>query len=354
MQQTVSPTRPVLDRVARVLVVDDSAYVRKVVRQILSRSPFLEVVGSARDGGEALQMADELQPDVVVCDLIMPGLDGVGFIREQMGRRPVPVVVLSIAGEASEGALAALDAGAIDFVHKPTALATEKIYEIGTELVDKVKSAAGAAPRAPATTAAYHLPALGAASAWRADVVVIGISTGGPQGLKSLVPRLPADLPVPVAIVMHMPPGYMELYAAKLNDISALEVKQAEEGDELRPGCVLLAPSGYHLLFKRAAGRVTAHLDLRPADTPHRPSVDVLFQSAAETYCERVLALVMTGMGADGRDGAAWVKAKGGRVFTESEESCVIFGMPRAVVEAGLSDRSAPLEEMARTIVSEL
>jgi two-component system chemotaxis response regulator CheB len=186
------------------------------------------------------------------------------------------------------------------------------------------------------------------------DIVVIGISTGGPQGLKVLLPRLPADLPVAIAIVLHMPVGYTEMYAQKLNELTAMPVKEAAEGDEVRPGTVLLAPAGRHLLFRRVRGRVVAHLDLRPLDTPHRPSVDVLFQSAAETFGARTLGVVMTGMGSDGRQGAAWIKAQGGRVLTESEESCVVYGMPRSVVEAGLSDASVTLENMAVAILERL
>jgi two-component system chemotaxis response regulator CheB len=185
-----------------------------------------------------------------------------------------------------------------------------------------------------------------------ADVVVIGISTGGPQALKRLIPQLPADFPAPVAMVMHMPVGYTEMYARKLDEQSPLEVREAREGDVLRAGVALLAPAGRHLTFRRrgAGGEVVAHLDSRPFDLPHRPSVDVLFQSAAEVYRERVLGVVMTGMGSDGKQGAAWVKAQGGLVYTESEETCVVYGMPSSVVEAGLSDRSVPLGEMARAI----
>jgi two-component system chemotaxis response regulator CheB len=185
----------------------------------------------------------------------------------------------------------------------------------------------------------------------RADVVVLGISTGGPQALRQLVPRLPADFPVPLAIVLHMPVGYTEMYARKLDELSQLEVREAREGDVLRAGTALLAPAGRHLTFRRLPdGAVVAHLDSKPFDMPHRPSVDVLFQSAAEVYGRRVLGVVMTGMGSDGRAGAAWIKAQGGLVYTESEETCVVYGMPASVVEAGLSDRSVPLDQMARAI----
>lgn len=348
-----------MDRVLKVLVVDDSAYVRKVVKQMLSRSPFLEVVGTARDGREALELVEQLEPDVVTCDLIMPELDGVGFVREQMARRPVPIIIMSIASETGEAALTALDAGAVDFVQKPTALATEKIFEVSDELIEKVKAAAGipmarvriSAPATEATEAAARQAPSAVTRSELVDVVVIGISTGGPQALKHLIPRLPADFPVPVAMVMHMPVGYTEMYARKLDEQSPLEVREAHEGDVLRAGVALLAPAGRHLTFRRrAAGEVVAHLDSRPFELPHRPSVDVLFQSAAEVYRQRVLGVVMTGMGSDGKQGAAWIKAQGGLVYTESEETCVVYGMPSSVVEAGLSDRSVPLGQMAQAI----
>jgi two-component system, chemotaxis family, protein-glutamate methylesterase/glutaminase len=345
-----------MDRVLRVVVIDDSAYVRKVVREILSRSPFLEVIGTARDGREALEVVERLEPDVVTCDLIMPELDGVGFVREQMQRRPVPIIIMSVARETAEAALTALDAGAIDFVQKPTALASEKIFEVSNELIEKVKAAGGISlnriptPPAPSIPPATE-PTTMIAGTHAVDLVVIGISTGGPQALKRLIPQLPADFPVPVVMVMHMPVGYTEMYAAKLNEQSRLEVREAAEGDEIKPGRVFLAPAGRHLSLKRDAnGTVITHLDARPFNTLHRPSVDVMFQSAAEVYGNRVLGIVMTGMGSDGKQGAAWIKAQGGLVFTEAESSCVVYGMPGSVVEAGLSDKSIALGDMARAI----
>jgi two-component system chemotaxis response regulator CheB len=180
---------------------------------------------------------------------------------------------------------------------------------------------------------------------------VVGISTGGPQALRQLVPRLARDFPVPIAIVLHMPVGYTEMYARRLDAISALEVREAHEGDALRAGTVLVAPAGQHLTLVREGGALRAHLDDLPTGTQHRPSVDVLFRSAAEVLGARVLGVVMTGMGSDGMLGAAHIKAQGGRIVTEAESSCVVYGMPRAVVEASLSDRSAPLDRMADAIV---
>ena len=342
--------------VIKVLVVDDSAYVRKVVAQMLSRSPFIEVAATARDGQEALDLADEIRPDVITCDLNMPEMGGVDFVQAQMSRRPVPIIIISVANGVGEQVLAALDAGAIDFLQKPTTLASDRLLDMGDELVQKVKAAAEAPIRlaepAVVSASATPLPAtIRSAGSGAVDVVVIGISTGGPQALKTLMPRLPRDFPVPVCMVLHMPPGYTELYAAKLDQMTLMKVKEAAEGDELMPGLALLAPAGRHLTFKRRGARVVCHLDVRPLDTLHRPSVDVMFQSAAEVFGAHTLGVVMTGMGSDGREGSAWIKGAGGRILTEAESSCVVYGMPRSVSEAGLSDAAVPLAEMAEAIL---
>jgi two-component system chemotaxis response regulator CheB len=340
--------------IVRVLVVDDSAYVRKVVTQMLGRSPFIEVVGTARDGEEALALAEERNPDVITCDLNMPVMDGVAFVRAQMNRRPTAIVIISIAAAAGEQVLAALDAGAVDFVQKPTALATERLMDMAEELVEKVKAAARAPRRALVPVPVPPRVPFARPRKGTVDVVVLGISTGGPQALKRLIPELPADLPVPLAIVMHMPVGYTEAYAQKLDEMTPLHVIEAKGGEVVAAGTVYLAPGGKHLSFISHAGVVMTHLDLRPLDTPHRPSVDALFQSAAEVYDERVLGVVMTGMGSDGRDGAAWIKARGGCILTEAEETCVVYGMPRSVVEAGLSDAVVPLDRMAQAIMERI
>jgi two-component system, chemotaxis family, protein-glutamate methylesterase/glutaminase len=341
-----------MDHILRVLVIDDSAFVRKIIRQMLSRSPFIDVVGTARSAEEGLELAKELRPDVVTLDLIMPGMGGIGFIREQMARSPIPILVVSIASETSQLVLEALDSGAIDFVQKPSALASEKVLEMSDDLIEKVKAAGNV--RLTAVRPASRSSATGVISGLKAkstEIVVIGVSTGGPQALKQLIPALPANFPVPIAIVMHMPVGYTELYAQRLNDLSALAVCEAQEGAELRAGSVLIAPAGRHLTFIRSGNSVVAHLDARPFDTLHRPSVDVMFRSAADVYGPAVLGIVMTGMGDDGKDGASWVKTKGGLIFAEAEESCVVYGMPRAVIEAGLSSRTIPLGGMAEAIL---
>ena len=342
-----------MDRVLRVLIVDDSAYVRKVIKQMLSRSPFIEVVGTARDGEEALALVQDLHPDVVTVDLIMPGIDGLGFIHAQMSRTPLPIIVVSIASETSQLVLDALDAGAIDFVQKPSALASEKVFEMADDLVEKVKAAGNV--RLGAMKPADGVPTLKSSHDGKPTsglkVIVIGISTGGPQALKQLIPRLPQNFPVAIAIVMHMPVGYTELYAKRLNELSALEVLEAHEGAEVRKGRVLLAPAGRHLTFTGANSSVLAHLDARPFDTLHRPSVDVLFRSAAETFGNGALGVVMTGMGSDGKEGSSFIKSKGGIIFAEAEESCIVFGMPRSIIDAGLASRTIPLEHMADALL---
>jgi two-component system chemotaxis response regulator CheB len=292
----------------------------------------------------------------------MPRLDGVSFVRKQMARAPVPILVLTATAQDGAQAVEALNAGAVDLVQKPTALATEDLLKIRAELVQKVYAAGRAsveslalAPPGIVTPPMVQLTPRAAVSpgAGKLDVIVLGISTGGPQALRYLLPQLPADFPVPIAMVLHMPVGYTALYAEKLNEICQIEVREAKEGDTLRAGLALLAPAGRHLQFRRNnEGQAEALLSFQPMAKPHRPSADVLFRSAAEVFGDRVMAIVMTGMGDDGMEGAAWVKAQGGTVLTEAEKSCVIYGMPRSVVEAGLSDAAIPLNDMVAEIIA--
>ncbi len=342
-----------VERPVRVLIVDDSAFARKVVREIFETDGRVQVVGTARDGEEALEQTAALQPDLVISDLRMPNMNGVDFVRRQMAVKPMPILILSSASQDEIEVVEALNAGAIDVVQKPTALATDDLKNVRDVLIEKVRGALSVpvqnlvrelTPVALAETAAK-------VERTKADIVVIGISTGGPQALRRMLPLFPANFPVPIAIVLHMPVGYTALYAEKLNELCELTVKEAADGDVLRPGLVLVAAAGRHLVFRRTASHdVVAQTTLQPLDKIHRPSADVLFRSAAETFGDRVLAVVMTGMGDDGKEGSAWVKAKGGRVIAEAEKSCVIYGMPRSVVEAGLSDAIVLLDDMAQTI----
>jgi len=340
----------------KILIVDDSAFARKVLREILEGSDQIQVVGTARDGEEALEMVGNLNPDLVICDLHMPHLDGVSFVRRQMATRPLPILIVSAAAQDASEVIEALSAGAIDVIQKPSALATDDLRLVRARLMDKVMEAMQV-PRSNLRVTDlplrnHHRPSTVTGNV---EVVVMGVSTGGPQALRRLLPLFPRDFPVPIAMVLHMPVGYTALYAEKLNEQCAIEVKEAADGDAMLPGRALLAVAGRHLTFRRdGGGRVLAHLSLQPLDKIHRPSVDVLFRSAAEVYEDKVLAIVMTGMGDDGTEGAAWVKAQGGAVLTESEKSCIIYGMPRSVAEAGLSDLAVPLDEMAEAIMARL
>lgn len=343
-----------MNKLIRTLIVDDSAFVRKVVREMLTRSPYIEVVGAARDGKEALEMVEELKPDVVTCDLMMPQMSGVEFVREQMARRPIPILVLSVAPENGREALEALEAGAADFVKKPTALASNDLLKVREELVEKVKAVSSVQIDKLKVGPSQGVK-LVSRKPTRVQMVVIGISTGGPQALRHFLPLFPADFPVPIAIVLHMPVGYTKLFAEKLDEICEMEVVEAKEGELVVPGKIVLAQAGRHLRVRRGVDdMVRCHLSLEPIDSLHRPCADILFQSAAEVYKEAVLGVVMTGMGKDGKEGAAWIKANGGSILTEASESCVIFGMPRAVAEAGLSDATAPLNKMAQAIIERL
>ncbi|RKH66912.1 chemotaxis-specific protein-glutamate methyltransferase CheB [Corallococcus interemptor] len=339
----------------RVLVVDDSAFARKVLRKVLSDAEGLEVVGTARDGLDALERVAELKPDVITLDLVMPSLDGAGFLRALAGMPEAPrVVVVSSAGADSDLAVSALQAGAVDLVHKPTALATDRLYELSAELVEKVRVAGRAVPRYAQELAeaakAPEAPPMKPLPAASPKLLAVGTSTGGPQALTRLLSALPRDFPAPVVLALHIPAGYTEAVAKRLDSQSALEVVEASDGMELVPGRAVLARAGYHLKVVRHGSLNLVRLDRHPLGTPHHPSVDVLFQSVAQVWGRDALALVLTGMGEDGLKGAQAVRAAGGVVLTEDESSCVVYGMPRAVAEAGLSNGSAPLNELVPLI----
>ena len=341
-------------RPIRVLVVDDSAFVRKVLRELLAASPGIEVVGLARDGLEALEQIAALAPDVVTLDLIMPELDGLGVLAMLPRERRPRVVAVSTQEAHSVLGLAALDSGAVDIVHKPTAIATDQLYEIGADLVARVRAAGLARAPDPLPPLPQQRPTAPPPARpsrpTRARILVIGTSTGGPQALARLLPALPADLPIPVAIALHIPPGYTADLARRLDQRSALHVVVASDGLLLRPGLVALARAGMHLRIADGAAGLRAHLEGAPRQAIYRPSVDVLFHSAAETAGATVIGVLLTGMGDDGCKGAQAIRAAGGVVLTEAESSCVVYGMPRSAVEAGASTASCTVEEMAEEI----
>jgi two-component system, chemotaxis family, protein-glutamate methylesterase/glutaminase len=342
-----------VSRPTRVLVVDDSAFARKVLREVLSRSPDIEVVGTARDGLEALEKIAHLQPDVITLDLVMPNLDGLGVLRALPVDNAPRVVVVSISPQDSELAVAALQAGALDIARKPTALATEQLYELGDELVQKVKAAACARVPRQADTS-WPEPALYRPRAVLREIIVIGTSTGGPQAITRLLAALPADLPVPVVVALHIPAGYTQALAERLDDLCKIDVREAAEGLQLRPGLAVIARGGMHVRLRRQAGSTYVGLEPATSASLYAPSVNVLFRSAAELYGAGTFGVVLTGMGDDGVLGSAVIHERGGIVLTESEISCVVYGMPRSVKEAGYSAAEAPLERMATEILSRL
>jgi two-component system chemotaxis response regulator CheB len=342
----------------RVVVADDSRLMRRVLADALDRQGF-DVVATAGDGDEALAACAEHRPDALTLDLAMPGTDGMSVLRAlREGRaEPVPVVVVS-AFSPAHGARAvdALAEGAFDLVAKPAAGAG--LGPFAEELGRKVSEAAGSArPRRRAVTAAsapWRRPArpaaLPARAAGSARVVVIACSTGGPKALGELVPRLPSPLGAGVLIVQHMPPGFTASLAARLDGLSPLEVREAAGGESLAPGVALLAPGGAHL---RLAGDRRAVLSDEAAIGGLRPRADLTIADVARLYGDRVVLVVLTGMGRDGLEGAEAVRAAGGRILCEAEATCTVYGMPRAVAEAGLADEVLELDDLPAAIARE-
>jgi two-component system chemotaxis response regulator CheB len=325
-------------------VVDDSTFVRRTLRKIFHGQPGLSVVGEAGDGGEALVRIGELKPDIVTLDIQMPGMDGFTALRAIKARWPnLPVIVLASASQ--DGAGAALDAlslGAIDFVDKSRATAMD-FHLLGGEILGKVTAALEGRRAAPKREPSLRAPLSRPPSRPgpfpdEIRMICIGASTGGPQAIQEVMDHLPGSFPFPMAIVQHMPVGFTGAFAERLNRTSPLEVKEAAEGDMFRPGRALIAPAGAHLVFREGLKGVTAGLEAEPAANPHVPSVDVLFDSAADVFGTAALGIVMTGMGSDGREGARALARRGAFVVAEAEESCAVYGMPRAVVDAGLAD----------------
>ncbi|HMG20784.1 MAG TPA: chemotaxis-specific protein-glutamate methyltransferase CheB [Kofleriaceae bacterium] len=330
----------------RVLVVDDSAFARTVLSRVLRASGAIDVVATARDGRDALERIESLDPDVVTLDLTMPELDGIAVLRA-LGGRPRPrVLVVSISSIETERGVEALALGAIDVITKPTALASDRLHELGDELVAKVL--AMARPPAAARTARAMQPQPEALRA-RAQLIMVGTSTGGPQALTMLIAALPAALAAPVAVVLHIPIGYTHALAARLDKLTPLRVVQAADGLELVPGLVALARAGMHLHVERDGTVLRARLAALPFQS-FIPSVNELFRSGSAAVGAGALGVVLTGMGDDGLAGARAIAAAGGSLITEAASSCVVYGMPRCVYEAGLGAEAVPLDQMAREV----
>lgn len=347
----------------RVMMVDDSALVRRVVGRMLCLDPEIDVVGTAANGEEALKQLPVLNPDVVVLDVEMPVLDGLSVLERLMRVQPVPVVMLSsYTRTGTRETLKALFLGAVDFIPKPDNQA--ELVSVVNELAAKIKAAAKiqVAKMAPATRPRVsgeddRLHRATASMPGRRELVVIGSSTGGPAALQKIIPELPGDLPAGVVVVQHMPAGFTSSLADHLAKSSAVKVKHAADGDPVLPGRVLIAPSGVELCFNSVNDRLAVRIgksDMRPAPGGFNPSVDEVMISAARLRGPKVLGVLLTGMGRDGARGMLEIKKKDGRTIAEAEESCVVFGMPKAAIENGAVDKVVPLKDMACEIVREL
>ncbi len=348
----------------RVLVVDDTVVYRKVISDILAQMPGVEVVGVAANGRIALQKIDQLRPDLLTLDLEMPELDGLGVLRHlQQTRQPVGAIMLSAFTTAgADATIAALKLGAFDFVLKPaTGSMAESAEALRRDLQPKLEAFARsrllrAAVRIPAEPRAVPAPAPPPRPAMpgpvgRPLVVAIGISTGGPQALTTMLPMLPGDLAVPVLIVQHMPPKFTRSLAEDLNSRCVLKVSEGQDGQRVSPGEVVIAPGGAQMRIERSENLPVVRITDDPPENSCRPSVDYLFRSVAHEFGGQAVGVIMTGMGSDGTLGCRLLKRRGATIVTQDEATCVVYGMPRAPAEEGLSDVIAPLDRIAPEIV---
>ena len=338
----------------RVLVVDDSALMRKLIPQILQTDNSIEVVGTAIDGNFGLKKIEELRPQVVTLDLEMPGMGGLEMLKEIMQRHRVPVIVVS--SHSTNGAtvtLKALSLGAFDFVAKPTDVSS-RMQEIARELISKIKAAAQSRGIQIRPEAEYPVPTgkpkTKAGAREPSRIIAIGISTGGPQSLQYLLSQFSSDFPGTIVVVQHMPDGFTEMFARRLDECCSLNVKEAQSGDLLLAGRVLICPGNRHLKMKKLPLGDIAILSDDPPVNGHRPSADVMFKSVAEEFGEQAIGVLMTGMGEDGANGLGQMKAAGALTIAQGEQSCVVFGMPKAAIERGHAMRVVELEALPATL----
>src|SRR5262245_41550366 len=333
----------------RVLVVDDSALMRKLIPAVLARDPSIEVVGTAMDGAFALKKIEELHPHVVTLDLEMPRMDGMETLRLIMRRAPLPVILFST--HSKEGAYStfkALALGAIDFVAKPKDAAAGNLDAIAGQLIDKVKVAKRAGgKRLQVTPIVEKEPVAkksGKASFPPNRIIAIGISTGGPNALQFVLSQIPADFPGSILVVQHMPEGFTEMFAKRLDECCALDVQEARSGDLLLAGRVLICPGNRHMMVRRMPRGDMAVLSDAPSVNGHRPSADVLFHSVAQEFGPSAVGIIMTGMGEDGAEGLGAIKNSGGMTLAQSEDTCVVSGMPRAAILKGYANKMVSVE----------
>lgn len=348
-----------MSRVIRVIVVDDSPLMRKLLSEILNGAPDIEVVGTAPDPYAARELIRALSPDVVTLDIEMPKMNGLDFLDKLMRLKPTPVVMISTLTEhGSDTALRALELGAVDCIAKPRFDVTHSVRELTEEIIDKIRSAAqarlAARPVAQAVRPARTTQLSGVSSqAQLTRLIAVGASTGGTQALQAFLLALPQQVP-PILIVQHMPPAFTQPFAKRLDSICAVTVKEAEHGERILPGHAYIAPGDYHLALERNGGHLHCKLLATPRVNRHRPAVDVLFQSVAELMGRRSIGVIMTGMGADGAQGMLAMKRAGSYTLAQDEASCVVYGMPKEAVKLGGVDDIAPLDQLAALALKRL
>lgn len=343
----------------KVLVVDDSALMRQFISDILNSDPRLTVIGTARDGKDALTQIAKLRPNVVTMDVEMPNMSGLQALEEIMRLNPLPVIMVSsMTQEGAQTTMKALALGCVDFIGKPSGSISLNIKTIGQELIDKVIAASTARVRTPRGNSS--LPAINSDFrrmsppvniSGRRDIVAIASSTGGPMALGELIPKLPKRFPVPIVITQHMPKEFTSSFAQRLNESSQLEVVEGFDGLTLKPGRVVIAPGGSHLIIKRRNGAAICGLSDAPPVLSVKPAANIMFLSVADEYGGNVLCVILTGMGRDGTDGAVALKKKGAYVLAESQKTCVVYGMPKSAVDAGIVDEVLPLNEIPDAMV---
>ena len=344
----------------RVLVADDSAVMRSAVSRLLQSDADIHVVGTAKDGLNAVQQVAALDPDVVTLDLEMPVMNGLEALKRIMGESPRPVIMFSsLRVEGAEASFDALALGAFDYVAKPTGYAT--VTTVRDELVAKVKAAyASRARRRPAIRTQPAPAVLPPPKTQLADVqgsvalVCVGCSTGGPAALQRILPLLPGEFPAPILVVQHMPPGFTEPFARRLNGLCSLQVREASQGQSLEPGTVSIAPAGWQLTVCRRGAKLAVNLSKEPAGMLHMPSVDVMMLSAAESCGNRALGVILTGMGADGQHGMSALYSSGSMTIGQDEHSCAVYGMPRACAEQGTLHHVVSLDDIPRELIRAL
>ncbi len=342
----------------RVLVVDDSALMRNLLTEVIEQDPAFEVIGTARDPYDAWDKIKRLGPDVVTLDVEMPRMDGLSFLERLMHLRPMPVVMVSSLTEANcDTTLRALELGAVDFVTKPKLEVERGTRELGATLLEKLRIAARSKPRTRVRRSIQPThPTQSKAPPARLlrttmQVVALGASTGGTEAIREVLMRMPADAP-PIAIVQHMPIGYTKAFAARLDGLSAMSVREAEDGSRLTQGSVLIAPGDRHMTLERSGADYRVRVFDSERVNHHRPSVDVLFESCAKFAAKNAIGVLLTGMGADGAVGLLSMRRAGAHTICEDESTCVVYGMPREAVERGAAERVLPLPDIARAILS--